>query len=467
MVGIKKEEDEDVEMNNEEEEEQGSAEEKEEAAEVKTEPENKEPPEFALPLPEDLSQVSEEEMKKTEDLLVKGKFVADKYFNEVGLIRGRFTDRFGEQHEESYTVLQEFMEKIKGKRIKFDDDTRKSFAYHIEVCKQAIPELFETDVNMEVTKEVDLATLLKKAPRLTLDTLNEMIAAGPKVVKDKQSLLKELTELVEKVKGLDLSFRHSLADMLLREDKECWLFLFDNFDAIVSLFDQFGKSELVLLGMCKTAALKVIEFLDTCNENWAALGEVLEEKSTAVSTVVCGPSVPKDELENHKDLMEHCTSSRSSVHQTISDLRRKEGGADPVAVKFIKTTMSDNELVSYNFVLKELAQRLGKAMVKIFVPEEKIFVGYHLSKVKPIVEKMSELAMSRKLLEGRYIFKDHQHGKWHDNRHRGGGGGGGGRFSGGGKNRPEPWNSNRNSGGGNRFGGQKSFSRSFNHSGSY
>merc|ERR1712080_191015 len=47
---------------------------------------------------------------------------------------------------------------------------------------------------------------------------------------------------------------------------------------------------------------------------------------------------------------------------------------------------------------------IGKQLNKSLLPEEKLYVGYHLSKVRPYVTKIYDLNMSKTVLDGNYSY---------------------------------------------------------------
>merc|ERR1719219_250957 len=211
-----------------------------------------------------------------------------------------------------------------------------------------------------------------------------MIAAGPKIIKEKKNLLSELEELMEKLMIMESSLRHQLTELLDFEDRETFKFLFNNFTHITSLFDKFGKSELVALGLAKDVAIKLLGHMGECHENWAVVGAGLEESSTAISALVLGPALNPEQVEDSKALMEHTGSNRAALISTINELKYKVDTTETRDIKYIKSNFSKDQLRSYNYIMNELTQKLLlniNDMNKELVSEEKVYIGYHLSVV--------------------------------------------------------------------------------------
>merc|ERR1712034_60348 len=68
--------------------------------------------------------------------------------------------------------------------------------------------------------------------------------------------------------------------------------------------------------------------------------------------------------------------------------------------------MTDEDLLSFNYIVNDLEVLIGKHQSKSLMKEEKMYIGYHLSKVRPYVSKITDLHNTKTILEGSYEFHE-------------------------------------------------------------
>jgi len=442
----------------------GSEEETKEESELKNGVEK-----VTLDLPDEdtLNSMPEENMKKTIDQLEKGKFVADKYVEALTRAYDAFADKnpefFTEDQQTSLQALQSFKEKMTDKKrnTDIDEDTKKAFAYHIEVCKAAMTELFtpvteekETVEEKTEVTETPVEALFKKAPAVTMDAVYQVANTGlTKLVREKKQLNDELQQLYEKMEISDESLRHQILESMGKEAEGCWRFLQEHGEEIFEHYSKLGKSELVILSLCRDVVSEVIEKIILCRRNWAIAASALNKYPMGATALVCGPVITADNYGNKDHLIGLIPDNRLSLQQLLSELKRKVDSSDKAIIDHEKSLIPEGGEASYDFILKELPSKLGRTLSKTLAVEEKLYVGYHLNVIKGCVGKMMELTIARKCLDGKYVFRKdakggHGHGRGRDYR----------------SGRDDGWkdrNRNRYGGHGVKSGGQ------FDHRGSY
>lgn len=138
------------------------------------------------------------------------------------------------------------------------------------------------------------------------------------------------------------------------------------------------------------------------------------------------------EQYTNKDLMiSLAPENRASLQQLISGWNRKVDSSDKFIINYQKSLLPEGGEASYEFIMKELAGKLGRMPTKSLAVEEKLYIGYHLSLIKGCVGKMMELTIARKSLEGKGKYHsggDFRGGRDDRNRNRYGGGRNRGRF---------------------------------------
>lgn len=388
-----------------------------------------------LPDEDTLSSMPEENMKKTIDQLEKGKLVADKYVEALTRAYDAFADKnpefFTEDQQTSLQTLQSFKEKMTDKKrnTEIEEDTKKAFAYHIEVCKAAMPALFNpvpeekepAEEKPEVT-ETPVEALFKKAPAVTMDAVYQVVNTGlTKLVREKKQLNDELQQLYEKMEISDESLRHQILESMGKEAEGCWRFLQENGEAIFEHYSKVGKSELVILSLCRDVVAEVIEKIILCRKNWTIAASALNKYSMGATALVDGPVVSAEQYSNKDHLIGLIPDNRLSLQQLLSDLKRKVDSSDKVIIDHEKSLIPEGGEASYDFILKELPSKLGRTLSKSLAVEEKLYIGYHLNVIKGCVGKMMELTIARKCLDGKYVFRKdakggHGHGRGRDYR---------------------------------------------------
>jgi len=371
-----------------------------------------------LPDEDAINSMPEENMKKIIDLLEKGKFVADKYVQSLTQAYESFSEKnpdiFTEDQKTSLQTLQSFKEQMEDKKrnTEIEEDTKKAFAYHIEVCKAAMSDLFnpiteeKEEAEEKKATETPMEALFKKAPAVTMDAVYQLVNTGlTKVVREKKQLNDELKELYEKMEISDESLRHQILESMGKEAEGCWRFLQEHGGEIFELYSKVGKSELVILSLCRDVVSEVIEKIILCRRNWAVAASSLNKYPVGATALLCGPVVALEQYENKDHLIGLIPDNRLSLQQLLSDLKRKVDGSDKAIINHERSLIPEGGEGSYNFILKELPGMLGRTLSKPLAVEEKLYLGYHLNVIKSPVYKMMELTVARKCLDGKYVFR--------------------------------------------------------------
>jgi len=388
-----------------------------------------------LPDEDALNSMPEENMKKTIGQLEKGKFVADKYVEALTRAYDAFADKnpdlFTEDQQTSLQTLQAFKEKMTDKKrnTELDEDTKKAFAYHIEICKAAMTDLFtpvkeeqEPAAEAPEVAENPVEALFKKAPAVTMDAVYQVVNTGlTQLVRNKKQLNEELQQLYEKMEISDESLRHQILESMGKEAEGCWRFLQEHGPEIFELYSKVGKSELVVLSLCRDVVSEVIEKIILSRKNWTTAASALNKYSMGATALVCGPVVTPEQYGNKDHLIGLIPDNRLALQQLVSDLKRKVDSSDKVIIDHEKSLIPEGGEASYDFIIKELPLKLGRTLSKNLAVEEKLYIGYHLSVIKGCVGKMMELTIARKCLDGKYVFRKdvkggHGHGRGRDYR---------------------------------------------------
>ena len=376
--------------------------------------------EFHLDMPDDVDNMSLEAMEKTIEQIDKGKFVIEKYIGSIERAYDLITEiehdaeRFSDEHKLSLDTLKAFKEKIVDvRKLDLEAGTKLAFAYHIEMLKTAIPEIFTDDMETESkpdkekeTPKSDVEKLFENAPTASVSRIKEIISEGPKILKNKAALLEELKNLHAKMQIADGNIISELLRISPNDDRLSWVFLMENFEKVTELYDQLGKTELVILDTCKKVGEKVFEKLSVCRSNWTAIGSKLERKSDGMSIIVCGPTTSSDQYETI-DSLKRGPDSREVVARDLESLGLKIKGIDNRCTKFVLESVSETDKESYEFVTTKLPVILRKSSSrKPMVAEERIYINHHLGKAKDIVSKMITLNVTRAVMAGTFVYKD-------------------------------------------------------------
>lgn len=385
-----------------------------------------EKPTLDLPDEDTLNTISEENMKKTIEKLGNGKFAFNKYVDSLTTTCDIFTeknpDSLSEDAQTSLTALKTFKENLSGqkKNPDIDEDTKKAFAYHIEVCKAAMSDLFNlvtedkepAEEKPEVT-ETPVEALFKKAPAVALDVVYQVVNSGvPKLVREKKQLNEELQQLCQKMEYADESLSHQILGAMGKEAEGCWRFLQEHGEQILELYSKLGKAELVILSVCRDVVAEVFEKIVLCRKNWTGAASALGRYPNGATALVAGPLVATADYEDKENLMglvpdnsrENSTTGRFTLKYKLQDFKNKIENAHPAIVEHEKSNLPEGYEPSLNFILKDLPPVVAGAPSKFLAVEEKLYIGHHMNVIKGSVNKMMELSIARKVLDGKYVF---------------------------------------------------------------
>jgi len=416
---------------------------------------------MVLPDEDTLNSMPEENMKKTIEKLEKGKFAADKYVESVTRAYEVFSEKnpeaFTEDQQTSLKTLQAFKEKLSGqkKNTSIDQDSKKAFAYHIEVCKAAMPDFFgptrtekeAAEEKPEVT-ETPVEALFKHAPSVTTDAVYQVVNTGlAKLVREKKQLNEELQQLHEKMEIADELLSQQILASMGKEAEGCWRFLQEHGEEIFEHYPKLGKGELVILSVCRDVVVEVLDKIVLCRKNWSGAASALDKYSAGATALVSGPVVASGDYVD-KDLLiglvpDNTNTGRFTLKNKLTDFKTKLDNSHPFIVNHEKSLIPEGGEASYDFILKDLPSRLGAIPSKYLSVEEKLYIGHHMNAVKGCVGKMMELTVAKKVLDGKFVFR--KEGKGNDRKWGGG----------------EGKNYRNRNGHGVKSGGQ------FNHRGSY
>jgi len=201
------------------------------------------------------------------------------------------------------------------------------------------------------------------------------------------------------------SLRQQILESMGKEAEGCWRFLQEHGEEIFEHYSKLGKSELVILSLCRDVVSEVIEKIILCRRNWTIAAAALNKYSVGATALVGGPVVTAEQYGNKDHLMGLIPDNRLSLQQLLLDLKRKVDSSDQAIINHEKTLIPEGGEASYNFILKELPSKLGRTLTKSLALEEKLYIGYHLSVIKGCVGKMMELTIARKCLDGKYVFR--------------------------------------------------------------
>jgi len=226
---------------------------------------------------------------------------------------------------------------------------------------------------------------------LSVGTINDVINRGSKVVKEKKALLNELTDLNTKMQIVDNLLCLQLVEPN-QDEKKAWQFFQENADQIIEIFPKLSATELVILDFCKNIGNTVLEKMSICRKNWTSLGSQLTSKSPSVSSLVNGPIVTPDLLTANKNLIPLTAETRATLLNVVAGIKKKVNNN---SAGYVKSLMNKEDTESYNFIVNDLEVLIGKQHNKTLLPEEKLYIGYHLSKVRPYVSKIADLNTSK------------------------------------------------------------------------
>merc|ERR1711972_1011423 len=136
-------------------------------------------------------------------------------------------------------------------------------------------------------------------------------------------------------------------------------------------------------------------------------GTHVPKKTEVPSILVCGPPVTAEQYEN-SDAMKSAPLDRISLIKEIDGIKIKLNGCDKNCIKLTMDTLTEEEKAGHDFILEKLHAYLKKfSSSKHLVNEEKLYLGTFLSKVRDIVGKITTLSVSRAIMAGTYIYRDH------------------------------------------------------------
>merc|ERR1712080_505912 len=152
-----------------EEEDEEEEESKEEESKADDEDSKTKEEEFTLDMPDDVEGISEDAVDvtfKAMTALNREKVAVSKYTEAIRrayeIIAALYPDESRESADVSFSILKEFDEKIKDStRVKLSEETKKAFAYHVEVCKSAMPQLFKDPKSTEKKVEIEESEVTK------------------------------------------------------------------------------------------------------------------------------------------------------------------------------------------------------------------------------------------------------------------------------------------------------------------
>jgi len=381
-------------------------------------------PTLDLPDEDTLNTMPEESMKKTIEKLAKGKVAADKYVESLTIahdtVAERKPDFLSEEQKISFLALKNFKEQMADKKVnaKIEDDTKKAFAYHIEVCKAAMSELFTAVAEVKEAEEKPAVTetpieaVFKHAPSLAMDSVYEVVNTGlTKLVRagEKKQLLEDLKQLYEKMQIADESLSHQILESIGKDAVGCWRFLHQHAEEIFELYTKLGKTELVILSVCRDVVATVLEKMILCRKNWGVAAQTLNRYPMGATSLVGGPVVTSEVFGNTSSLMglipDSCFTGHDSLQHLLGDLKRKVDSSDKKIIDHEKTLFPEGGEESFNFILNDLPSKLVGSQNRFLSVEEKLYIGYHYSVIKNCIYKMMELSIARKVLDGKYIFR--------------------------------------------------------------
>jgi len=390
--------------------EEKAAEEKAAADKLAAETAEKSAQTFSIKSPANAAHLDAESINKITEHLSKGKYVIDKYYEGLEkahkILVEYYPQDFDKEFEASMECVKNFKETLQSEKLGLDDHTKLVFAQHLLTCNKSLHMLFEEPDDVEVkSQDCDLQEILKKAPKVSMNEINDMCQMSYQASRQKNKLIEELKVTKATMESVDSVLSTDLLKHGSEKERETWAFIMDNTSKLCELSAQLGPAEVITLMSCKKEVEKILQKMETCTKNWEAAGAHLEKKSPALSSLVLGPALGED-MGDPGEEAEHALPTRTAFHQALEEQRKKvEGGAD-VAEKFIKSSVSAADMESYNFVFNYLLQALCKGASKPLVMEEKVYLGYHYGKTKNIVRKISNLSFAKRVIEGSYVFKD-------------------------------------------------------------
>ena len=381
-----------------------------------------EPVKFSVNPPNGFQNLSEASIDKIVEHLAKGSYVIDKYVEGVKLAHNILMKYYpdscsSEECEKSLEILSNFRSTLAEEKASIaNDEVKKIFAYHLETCNSAMSPLFSEsmDTNDVTVEESELNNLVKKFPKVTMKNVREISQLTNPVFRQRGKILEDIKNVCEEMDAMDAAFITDMLKFSEQREQEVWSFLTGNKDKVVQYFDQFGPSEVVALSSYKCEVDVVLKKMADCQKNWSVAGAHLEKKTSSPSCLVLGPAL--DEIDNPNDLAIEAPSTRAALSQSIDDCRKKIDNVSPNVVSVIKDALQPEDQASYNYIFDYVPTVLAKGPSKPLVPEEKVYVGYHLSKVKAIAGKISNMGWAKRVLTGQFVFRESNRGRFRGGR---------------------------------------------------
>jgi len=358
----------------------------------------------SLPLPEDIDSAPADFLTKTAQQLAKGKFTIRHYVNNINktldimkdIDPGKVTDEV----KQAYETLKDFSTSLDPiKQLVLSDDTKKAFAFHVYIIKKGLPDIF-VEGGVEKSGETDESVIKKmfsKVPYMSVEEAMEVAGNDKKVKEMKNTLLDEVKELNKNIEIMDGNLSRKLVSPA---DLQLWTFYLDNNSKFEEYYTKFGPAELITLSSCIAIGKGVLEKMQLCHKNWTAAGANLETKSPSPTCLVSGPLVSKESLGDTLP----CANTTSAL-ELVKKIKKNVDSTHASVLDYVKSSMSPEDLESLNFIQKDL-EILLKKETRDLLPEEKVYLSYHVTKIEAHVKKMGELNVSRKILLGDYVFKD-------------------------------------------------------------
>ena len=360
-----------------------------------------------LPDSSTLGSMPQDEMRKTYNLLQKGKFVALTYMYHLtraySILKTRDPNVFKEKEKASLAWLQNFTAKLRKspRYSQMDKDSKTAFAFHIEVCKSAMPEIFshsqkEEKIPKATTKD-PVKTLFHKAPTVPIYKVYQL-STNRKIDLEKKHLLKEeLQGLLYQVENSNQRVCQKLMDVIDSDAKRSWRFIQDNAQTILNFFPRFGMGQLVILSACRDIIKNVLEKHMLCQENWRECRKHTDPGSRSsfqVTALLCGPIVKAEKYEQNLGELEwdvfldDCIPQIKPLNKFISEDSKRR--------------FPPEYQESYQYLFCDLPRLLRRydPDPKPFTPEEKLYIRYHLNLIQPYIIKMNKLTQATRFLQG-------------------------------------------------------------------
>jgi len=371
----------------------------------------------SLPLPEDIDSAPADSLTKVTQTLAKGKFAIRHYVTNINKALDVMKDidpgKVSEEVKQAYETLKDFSTSLDSiKQLVLSDDTKKAFAFHVYIIRKGLPDMFAEGA-AEKSAESDESVIKKmfsKVPYMSVEEAMEVAGNDKKVKEMKNTLLDEVKELNKNIEIMDGNLSRKLVSPA---DLQLWTFYLDNSAKFEEYYSKFGPAELITLSSCTAIGRGVLEKMQSCRKNWTAAGANLETKSPSPTSLVSGPLVSKDSLGDTLP----CANTSSAL-ELVKKIKKSLESSHASVLDLVKKSMSPEDLESLNFIQKDLEGLLHKEK-RDLLPEEKIYLSYHITKIEAHTKKMGELNVSRKILLGDYVFRDSNYQKFGSPRGRG------------------------------------------------